>query len=118
MRGKFGRMLVVALVCSCVCGASLGAMAQGTNGVTTADAKAAKKMTVTGMAAAVANKGDATRKHLEVTDDNKIVYSLLGAAAAGDAVTKFDGKKVTATGTVRERSGRRIVYLGTLEEAK
>lgn len=74
--------------------------------------------TVTGTAKAVANKTDETKKHLEVTDADGKVYILISKNLTADEVAKYDGKKVTCTGSKYQKEGSKKISLFVKEIAE
>ncbi len=119
MKNMFGRLLVAALVCAGVCFTAVTAQAEKKEGAkkeVAAEKKA--QTTLTGAVKAVANKTDATKKHLELTDSTGATYMLIGRAVAGDVVTTLDGKNVKATGTTKDKDGKKTLYVSSIEEAK
>ena len=115
MKFSYGKLFIAGLICAGVCLAVTGVRAEEPK------AAAMKKevTTVTGTAKAVANKTDATKKHLELTDKAGAMYLLLSKTITAEEVAKFDGKTITAKGTVKEKDGKKTLYVsGAIEEAK
>lgn len=119
MKSSYGKLFVAALVCAGFCAANLTVRAEEKKDEEKKEAKEKKEqITVTGAAKAVPNKADATKKHLELTDSTGATYMLFGHAVKGDAVAQFDGKSVKATGTTREKDGKKVLFVSAIEEAK
>lgn len=120
MKSSWLKLFVVGLVCVCISGLSAGAKEKAAKEGAKKEAGAKEQVTVSGAAKAVANKEDATKKHLEVTDKAGVVYKLLSRKITADEVTKYDGKNITAKGSVKEnKDGTKTLYVsGEIEEAK
>jgi hypothetical protein len=121
MKSSFGKMLVAGIVCAGFCFASVTVRAEDKKkDAPKKEAPAKEQTTVTGAAKAVANKTDATKKHLELTDKAGATYMLLSKKITAEEVAKFDGKNITVKGTVKDgKDGGKIIYVsGDITEAK
>ena len=121
MKNALGRLLVTGMICAGFCYASMTARAEEKKKEPAKKEAAAKEQTtVSGTAKAVANKTDATKKHLELTDKAGTTYMLLSKKITAEEVAKFDGKNITVKGTVKDgKDGGKIIYVsGEITEAK
>ena len=121
MKNKFVKLMVASLVFAVSGAVALPAHAEKekkTEGAAAATAEKKEQTTVTGTAKAVPGKKDPTKKHLELTAADGSNYLLMGRVVAGEAVAQFDGKKVKVTGTVREREGKKTMYVGEIAAAE